>query len=190
MPKSITLTSPDGVSITLAGFRSRWMTPAPWAYCSASSTCSHEHHGARNLHRPVLDQFLEGFALEKLHHHQEVVPVAGQLVDGADPAVIQLRERHGLAAKALDRFLIDQVGVEHLDRDAAIERFVDRLVDGAHPASADLLDDAVLADGAPDHAGMIPARRSGIKTGETPDQSGDERCDERELHDDQTAATR
>ena len=30
MPKSITFTSPDGVSITLPGLMSRWMIPARW----------------------------------------------------------------------------------------------------------------------------------------------------------------
>ncbi len=30
MPKSITLTAPDGVSMTLAGLMSRWMIPARW----------------------------------------------------------------------------------------------------------------------------------------------------------------
>ena len=30
MPKSITLTSPLGVSITLPGLMSRWMIPARW----------------------------------------------------------------------------------------------------------------------------------------------------------------
>ena len=30
MPKSITLTSPAGVSITLPGLMSRWMIPARW----------------------------------------------------------------------------------------------------------------------------------------------------------------
>ncbi len=30
MPKSITLTSPAGVSITLPGLMSRWMMPARW----------------------------------------------------------------------------------------------------------------------------------------------------------------
>ena len=30
MPKSMTLTSPDGVSITLPGLMSRWMMPARW----------------------------------------------------------------------------------------------------------------------------------------------------------------
>ncbi len=30
MPKSITFTSPEGVSITLPGLMSRWMIPARW----------------------------------------------------------------------------------------------------------------------------------------------------------------
>ena len=30
IPKSITLTSPDGVSMTLPGLMSRWMIPARW----------------------------------------------------------------------------------------------------------------------------------------------------------------
>ena len=30
MPKSMTLTSPDGVSITLAGLMSRWTMPIRW----------------------------------------------------------------------------------------------------------------------------------------------------------------
>ncbi len=30
MPKSITFTSPDGVSMTLAGLMSRWTMPARW----------------------------------------------------------------------------------------------------------------------------------------------------------------
>jgi len=38
MPKSITLTSPLGVSITFAGLMSRWTMPARWLYSNASST--------------------------------------------------------------------------------------------------------------------------------------------------------
>ena len=34
-PKSSTLTPPPGASTTLAGFRSRWITPWPWAASSA-----------------------------------------------------------------------------------------------------------------------------------------------------------
>ncbi len=38
MPKSITLTSPRGVIITLAGFTSRWTSPERWAASSAAAT--------------------------------------------------------------------------------------------------------------------------------------------------------
>ncbi len=35
MPKSATLTSPDGVMSTLPGLMSRWITPRRWAVASA-----------------------------------------------------------------------------------------------------------------------------------------------------------
>ena len=38
MPKSMTLTAPAGVSMTLAGLMSRWTIPAWWEYSSADST--------------------------------------------------------------------------------------------------------------------------------------------------------
>ena len=38
MPKSISLTTPSGVSIMLAGLISRWTTPWRCAYPSAAST--------------------------------------------------------------------------------------------------------------------------------------------------------
>jgi hypothetical protein len=38
-PKSSTFT-PVGVSMTLPGFRSRWMIPAHWAAASASDKCA------------------------------------------------------------------------------------------------------------------------------------------------------
>ena len=43
MPKSASLTegrSPDSAIITFSGFRSRWMTPAAWAWTSASARAS------------------------------------------------------------------------------------------------------------------------------------------------------
>ncbi|OFW06935.1 MAG: hypothetical protein A3I61_02800 [Acidobacteria bacterium RIFCSPLOWO2_02_FULL_68_18] len=38
-PKSSTLTVPSGRTLMLAGFKSRWMTPASWADSSASTIC-------------------------------------------------------------------------------------------------------------------------------------------------------
>jgi hypothetical protein len=40
MPKSITFTSPDGVSMMFPGLMSRWMMPVRWAKASASATAS------------------------------------------------------------------------------------------------------------------------------------------------------
>ena len=37
-PKSSTLASPSPSNFTLAGLRSRWMTPLPWAYSIAVAT--------------------------------------------------------------------------------------------------------------------------------------------------------
>ena len=38
-PKSRTFTTPSGVTMTLPGFRSRWMMPLSWAASSASAIC-------------------------------------------------------------------------------------------------------------------------------------------------------
>jgi hypothetical protein len=38
-PKSSTFTTPSGVILMLAGFRSRWITPRSCAYFSASAIC-------------------------------------------------------------------------------------------------------------------------------------------------------
>lgn len=40
IPKSTSLTPPDGVIITLAALMSRWTTPDPWLASSAESTPS------------------------------------------------------------------------------------------------------------------------------------------------------
>ena len=38
-PKSSTFTEPSGVTLILAGFKSRWMMPRSWAYSIASAIC-------------------------------------------------------------------------------------------------------------------------------------------------------
>src|SRR5262245_23308666 len=123
-----------------------------------------ERDGSGHGHRSTLDQLLEGFSLEVLHHHQEILTVARKLVDGTDASVIELGEHHRFATKPFHRVLIDEVGVQQFQCDAAIQRFVDRFVDGAHAASTDLLDHAVLADRLPNHfTVMIPARQGCVK---------------------------
>ena len=65
--------------------------------------------------------------------------------------MIQAREGHRFGAEPLEDVAVVEIGVEDLDRDFAIERLVDRLVHGAHPAPAEAFDDAVLADGFTNH---------------------------------------
>src|SRR5262249_15497895 len=52
--------------------------------------------------------------------------------------------------------LAGEVRVQHLDRHLAVERGVQALVHDAHPAGAQLLQDAVPADLAPDQGGHPP----------------------------------
>src|SRR5262245_46547094 len=72
-------------------------------------------------------------------------------MDGTDAAMIELGQHQRFATEALNGVLIDQVGVQQFDRHATIERLIDSLIDGTHTAPADLLDDAVLTDGLPNH---------------------------------------
>ena len=74
-----------------------------------------------------------------------------KLVDRGDAGMIEPGERDRLAAETLQHVGVGQVGIEDLDRDFAIERLVDRLVDGAHAAATELVDDAVLTDSGADH---------------------------------------
>ena len=65
--------------------------------------------------------------------------------------MIQPREGDGLGAEPLEDVRVAEIGVEDLDRDFAIERLVDRFVDGAHAAPAKAFDDPILSDGFTNH---------------------------------------
>ena len=96
-------------------------------------------------------QIVKRLAAHELHDHQEIVAVLMQLVDRRDARVVQPRERHRFRAKAFQNGVVCQVGIEHLDRNVTIERLIHRLVDSAHAAASELLDDAVFADRSADH---------------------------------------
>ena len=52
MPKSITLTWPVGVSITLPGLMSRWMIPCRWLNSSAAQMSATISSARRGMSRP------------------------------------------------------------------------------------------------------------------------------------------
>ena len=61
----------------------------------------HLHAQLRGLRRrqrtEPLRQFVERFAAHELHHHQQLVVVLMQLVEGGDAGMVQTRERHRFA---------------------------------------------------------------------------------------------
>ena len=99
----------------------------------------------------ALDQVLERLAAHELHDHQPLVVALKQLVDRGDAGMVQPRDRHRLGAEPPRHFGIVQLGVEHLDRDFAIEGLVERAIDGTHAAAADAVEHTILADGLANH---------------------------------------
>src|SRR5688572_13934558 len=78
--------------------------------------------------------------------------------------MVQLGERGGFCPEPLHDVRVGQLRVEHLDRDLAIERLVDRLVNGAHAAAPKRSDDAVFPDGLANHEGSRSTRISAFKS--------------------------
>src|SRR5260370_37594602 len=95
-------------------------------------------------------------AVQKLHGQEEMAVFLPNLMDGADIGMIKGGSGAGFAAETLQclRILRDIVG-EKLKRDKSAERDIFGLVNHAHAAAAEFLDDAVVRDGAPDHARPI-----------------------------------
>jgi hypothetical protein len=103
----------------------------------------------RDLHRlslvkpaGLVQQLVERLAFDPLHGEKEESFTLADVVDAADVGVRDLARDPHLAAKTLDQLgLAAQVGTDQLERHRAVERGVDRLVDHAHAALTDALDD-------------------------------------------------
>ena len=75
-PKSRTLTLPSGVTLTLAGLRSRWTMPFSWASSRASAICFAMASASSTGIGPALQALGEVLALDELHDEE----VAGRPV--------------------------------------------------------------------------------------------------------------
>ena len=99
----------------------------------------------------ALRELVHRLAAHELHHHQQIVVVPVELVERRDARVIEARERDGLGTESLEDVRVAEIGVEDLDGNFTIERFVDRFVHGPHAAPAEAFDDSILSDGFTNH---------------------------------------
>src|SRR6266446_5145046 len=88
---------------------------------------------------------------DELHHEEEVVLRSEELVNRGDFRMVQLGKRRRFRPEASHDSCVRQLGVQDLDGHLAVERFIERLVDGAHASPSQLPKDSVLADGLSDH---------------------------------------
>ncbi len=89
-----------------------------------------------------VQQGLPGQALHPLHGHRRLPVRVVQIVDGDDIRVVQRARELGLGHEA--RLPLAAVALQaHLQRHQAVQAQLSRLVDDAHRASAQLLDDLV-----------------------------------------------
>ena len=105
-----------------------------------------------DLHRWPCDPMLQRHAIQKLHGDEGLAVLFANFVDGADVGMVQGRSRLRLALKPGQRLgIFGHVIRQELQGDKAVQGYILGLVNHAHPAAAEFLDDAVVRDGLADH---------------------------------------
>ena len=145
-PKSRSFGRPDGVTMTLCGFRSRWTMPRRCARARASATCAPSASASRTGRGPRRSTAGQRLAFDILHHDEGAAVVGlAHLVHGADIRMIQRGRGLGFAQQVpAGVVVIAAVGRQELDRDVALERQVAGQVHVAHTAAPQQTDDAVV----------------------------------------------
>jgi hypothetical protein len=88
----------------------------------------------------ALDALLQRLALDVLEDDEGVVVVGAEVDHRDDVRMRQPRDGARLATEALELVGVARdLAVHQLDRDPALERLVERAIDGRHAARADLL---------------------------------------------------
>ncbi len=109
----------------------------------------------------VADTVLERFALDEGHRDERLAACVIDLMDWADAGVVQSGGGLGFTQKALLRLLvIQQMSGKKLEGDGAFKFGVLGLVNHAHAALAEFVEDLVVADALANHDRLIlPLRR-------------------------------
>ena len=91
-------------------------------------------------------------AIEILHGDKRLAVLLADVVNGADVGMVQRRSRLRLALKASEGLRISGHFIrQKFERDKAVQARVFRFVNHTHTAAAQLVDNAVVRNGLPDH---------------------------------------
>ena len=147
IPKSMILAFPPLSIMMFWGLRSRWTIPRLWASARPSQTClptlSTRPDGQAGRHPDHALEVLAGHVF----HGDEMGPFGlAEVEHPADVLVPDLPGEPELVPEPLDRLLVrGDLGFDELEGDLFFDLGVEDLVDPAHPALAEFLDDLVAA---------------------------------------------
>jgi hypothetical protein len=96
--------------------------------------------------RAAFELLAQRLAVEQLHRDEERATLFADLVDLANVRMIDAGRGAGLAPEALACRLVVRDRQHRLDRDGPLQTLIVRLVDHAHPTSAELAADDVVTD--------------------------------------------
>ena len=139
----------SGVTIRLAGLMSRWTRPCSWACCKPVRRLPNVVDGVGRGERAVLlDQPGEVDAGDVLHRQVRQRAVQVGLEHGDDVRVVRVRAAvlHLLLEPLAGLRVAEPVRGDDLQGDDAVEAELFRLVDHAHAAAVDLVEDLEPGD--------------------------------------------
>lgn len=118
--------------------------PAAWAAATASCRDDHAHHFAPAPR--CLDPLAEAHAVDQLHRDERVVLEVADVEHGHDRGMRESRECLRFTMQARAMCFAQSIATHDLERDATIELWIVRGVDGAHAAVAELRKNYVAAE--------------------------------------------
>jgi hypothetical protein len=108
------------------------------------------------FHRSACDAVLQRQALQELHGDECFAVLVVNFVNRADVGMVQCGSSLGLTLKAAECLRVfGYVVRQEFEGDKPAQLHILSFVDHSHPATAELLDDAVMRDGLADHWSRI-----------------------------------
>ncbi|MEZ4386787.1 MAG: hypothetical protein R3D98_04295 [Candidatus Krumholzibacteriia bacterium] len=145
-----------GAQLDVAGFEVAVHDAVLVSVFEASREAARHAHHLVDVHGAGAQAHAQVLALGQLHHEDGLAVELLVAVDAGDVLVLQAREQARLPLEPAAAIgITGDVAGQDLEGDVAFEARVAGAIDLAHAAAADELFDAVVADGAADHAWAI-----------------------------------